>query len=84
MQDRTDSQLDVTGVCCPLPLMQIAKVCQGMSPGQTLTITGNDPLFEATIRDFCCTNGHTLLSIQEDEGRSKTIVIRMGVGSGHG
>ena len=38
-----DSRLDVTGVCCPLPLIQLAKTTRSLKTGQTLEITGNDP-----------------------------------------
>ncbi|MBF0217904.1 MAG: sulfurtransferase TusA family protein [Gammaproteobacteria bacterium] len=78
MASQADSQLDVTGVCCPLPLMQIAKIAQTLQPGETLQVTGNDPLFESTLRDFCACNHHTILSVSTDAKSSVSILIRIG------
>lgn len=37
-----DSSLDARGVCCPLPLIRIAKSVMNLKPGQTLEIIGNE------------------------------------------
>ncbi|NTV94439.1 MAG: sulfurtransferase TusA family protein [Thiobacillus sp.] len=72
------TQLDVCGVCCPLPLIQLAKAVQELAGGQLLEITGNDPIFEPTVRDYCQVNGHTVLEIRNDAERRVTILIRVG------
>ena len=47
MSKDADARLDVLGVCCPLPLIQLAKSVNNLKPGQTLEIIGNDPIFES-------------------------------------
>ncbi len=77
MATQTDSQLDVTGSCCPLPIMLLAKAVNRLSHGQTIEITGNDPIFEPSIRDFCKTNGHAVLEVKLDEKHIVSIIIRV-------
>jgi TusA-related sulfurtransferase len=73
-----DSRLDVTGVCCPLPLIQLAKTTRSLKTGQTLEITGNDPIFEPTIRDFCLANGHEVLEVTVGEKHYVSILLQIG------
>ena len=77
MPTDVDSRLDVTGVCCPLPLIQIAKSVNNLKSGQTLEVIGNDPIFESSIRDFCQANGHVVLEVTTSDNRSVTMLIRV-------
>ncbi len=70
--------LDVCGVCCPLPLIQLAKAVKGLEAGQTIEVIGNDPIFESSVRDFCHTNGHTILLVRPEDNRRTAMVIRIG------
>lgn len=78
MATDVDSRLDVSGACCPVPLIQLAKSVKNMTPGQTLEITGNDPIFESAVRDFCQANGHAVLEVTSGTNQSVTVLIRVG------
>jgi TusA-related sulfurtransferase len=65
-----DKEIDVVGKACPFPLIAVAKAVRDMQKGQTVRITGNDPLFESTIIDFCREGGHTV----QETGRNGKIV----------
>lgn len=78
MTENGDKQLDVRGVCCPLPLIQLAKAIKELKKGQTLKVTGNDPIFESSIRDYCQANGHEVLAVESEETQGVSILIRMG------
>ena len=43
----------VSGQSCPMPLIELAKAAKKMQPGEVLKITGDDPIFEVSVRDFC-------------------------------
>ena len=73
--ERDGKQLDVSGVCCPVPLIHLANAIQGMQAGETLLITGNDPVFETTVRDYCKANGHAVIDVQKGENRQVSIRI---------
>lgn len=73
-----DSHLDVCGVCCPMPIIRLAKSIRELKPGQTIEITGNDPIFESSVREFCRTNGHAVLDVTEADGRRVSVLIKAG------
>ncbi|MDD5249368.1 MAG: sulfurtransferase TusA family protein [Rhodocyclaceae bacterium] len=73
-----DLRLDVSGVCCPVPLIELAKSVRNLDAGQTLLITGNDPIFESSVRDFCLANGHAVVDVVAGARRSVSVLIRVG------
>ncbi len=73
-----DRELDVTGTCCPLPLIHLAEAIGEMQPQQVLRITGDDPIFESGVRDFCHAKGHEIVDVAR--GRAG-IAIRIRVTS---
>ena len=78
MPNKTDSYLDVSGVCCPVPLIELAKSVKDLKPGQTLEVVGNDPIFESSVRDFCLAHGHSVLEVTTGDNRSVSVVIKVG------
>ena len=44
-----DRVVDVTGKACPMPLVALAKEVRTMQAGQTVKITGNDPILTGKI-----------------------------------
>jgi TusA-related sulfurtransferase len=73
-----DFRLDVRGECCPLPLIQIAQSIRTLKRGQVLEISGNDPIFETSMRDFCRANGHDVLEVTPGGNHSVSMLIRVG------
>jgi TusA-related sulfurtransferase len=73
-----DARVDVCGVCCPLPLIQIAKAANRLAPGQVLEAVGNDPIYETSVRDYCQVNGHTILDVRTGSDSRVTILIQVG------
>ncbi|MDR3394413.1 MAG: sulfurtransferase TusA family protein [Parasulfuritortus sp.] len=78
MASKIEAHLDVCGVCCPLPLIQLAKAVKELDLGQTIEIIGNDPIFETSVRDFCQANGHTILDVRQGDNRKISILIQVG------
>lgn len=80
MPDKSDKAIDVTGVCCPVPLIELAKATKQLHPGQSLQVTGNDPIFETAVRDFCQTNGHQINEIKILDNNSVQVILTIGTG----
>lgn len=78
MADDGKVRVDVCGVCCPLPLIELAKAVKTLRPGQTFEIVGNDPIFESSVRDYCHANGHDVLDARPEDGRRVAMTIRVG------
>jgi TusA-related sulfurtransferase len=71
-----DKEIDVVGKACPIPLITVAKEVRVMQRGQRLRIIGNDPIFEATIIDFCREGGHRIEETSRDGKKvSVTFVV---------
>jgi len=71
-----DKDLDVVGKACPIPLITVAREVRTMKKGQLLRITGNDPIFEATILDFCREGGHEVRETSRD-GKKVSIIFEV-------
>lgn len=71
-----DRDIDVVGRACPMPLIALAREVRAMQAGQTLRITGNDPIFEPSVVEFCREGRHQVVETAR-EGRVVSIVIRI-------
>ncbi|WP_425070979.1 sulfurtransferase TusA family protein [Sagittula sp. S175] len=59
-------ELDALGLLCPLPVLKARKRLQALAPGDTLTVTTDDPAAIIDIPHFCNESGHTLVDSRED------------------
>jgi len=64
-----DSELDATGLNCPLPILRAKKAISAMDAGQTLRIIATDPGSVKDFEAFCKQTGNELLSSGEEEGK---------------
>lgn len=64
-----DSELDATGLNCPLPILRAKKAIAGLDNGQTLKITATDPGSVKDFEAFCKQTGNELLSSSEEGGK---------------
>ena len=63
-----DSELDATGLNCPLPILRAKKAISAMDAGQTLRIIATDPGSVKDFEAFCKQTGNELLASGESEG----------------
>lgn len=71
-----DKDIDVVGKACPIPLITVAKEVRNLQKGQLLRITGNDPLFEESILDFCREGAHEVQETSHD-GKKVSIIFKV-------
>ena len=64
-----DSELDASGLNCPLPILRAKKAISAMSAAQTLKITATDPGSVKDFEAFCKQTGNQLLSSGEEGGK---------------
>ena len=72
---RHDETLDTTGLLCPLPVLKAAKRLRGMSPGETLRMTADDPAAVIDVPHFCSEQGYILVWSEDADG-VQTYLIR--------
>ncbi len=57
-------KLDVSGLQCPGPMVQVKQAIDRMTSGQVLEVTATDPGFAADIPMWCSRTGNTLLEVK--------------------
>ena len=64
-----DTELDASGLNCPLPILRAKKTLSGMEAGQILHVIATDP---GSIKDFDAfakQTGNELMESKEDGGK---------------
>ena len=62
-----DTELDLSGLKCPMPLLKAKQALNAMNPGELLRITATDP---GSVRDFevfSQQSGHVLLAASTEQ-----------------
>ena len=68
MSDFT-SELDASGLNCPLPILRAKKAINALELGEILKIVATDPGSVKDFEAFCKQTGNELLSSAEEEGK---------------
>jgi tRNA 2-thiouridine synthesizing protein A len=64
-----DSELDASGLNCPLPILRAKKAINALEAGQTLRIIATDPGSVKDFEAFCKQTGNELVSSGEEDGK---------------
>jgi tRNA 2-thiouridine synthesizing protein A len=64
-----DSELDASGLNCPLPILRAKKAIAALDAGQTLRIIATDPGSVKDFEAFCKQTGNELKSSGEENGK---------------
>ena len=67
----TKTNLDATGLLCPLPVLKLRKHLKSMKIGDVVAVLADDPAAAIDIPHFCNETGHTLIS-QKSTGSCTT------------
>ena len=71
-----DSELDLRGLKCPMPILQTKKALAKMQSGAIIKVLATDAGAPADFVAFCKYTGHQLLESSELEGVFTLIVKR--------
>lgn len=64
-----DSELDASGLNCPLPILRAKKAISALQSGQVLKIIATDPGSVKDFEAFCKQTGNELVSSGEENGK---------------
>lgn len=62
-----DTELDVTGLQCPMPLLKAKLSLNGMATGQVLKVVATDPGSERDFHAFVEQSRHAILAFEKDD-----------------
>lgn len=60
--------IDVCGLCCPGPLVQVKVSIEDLKVGQILKVTSSDPGFYEDIKAWCEKSNNVLIDLNKDKG----------------
>jgi NADPH-dependent 2,4-dienoyl-CoA reductase/sulfur reductase-like enzyme/peroxiredoxin family protein/rhodanese-related sulfurtransferase/TusA-related sulfurtransferase len=63
------TKLDVSGMCCPEPLMKAGQKLETLAPGDLLEVTATDIGFANDMAAWCRSTQNELISIDRHDGR---------------
>lgn len=69
-----DKSLDVCGLCCPGPLIQVKATLDQLHDGQILKVTASDPGFYEDIKSWCVKTNNELVSIGKNKGIIQALI----------
>ena len=64
-----DTEIDTSGLQCPLPILRAKKALNAMESGQVLRVITTDPGAERDFQAFAVQTGNALLTQQMDGQR---------------
>jgi tRNA 2-thiouridine synthesizing protein A len=64
-----DSELNATGLSCPLPILRAKKAITDLDSGKVMKIIATDPGSVKDFDAFCRTTGHELVEREEAQGQ---------------
>ncbi|MDF3608000.1 sulfurtransferase TusA family protein [Paracoccus sp. DMF-8] len=70
--------IDARGLLCPLPVLRLRKVLNGLEPGAEVTLIATDPAAEIDVPHFCHQSGHEWLGAGAGDGNSRAYRVRRG------
>ncbi len=71
---KSNLQIDTSGKCCPMPMVETNKAMKGLNAGDVLEIIATDPATQQDIPSWCERQGHQLL---ESEHQAQNYIYRI-------
>lgn len=74
--ESSDTELDVRGLKCPLPILRAKKILASMLPGQMLKVLATDPSTVKDFEAFTRQTGHLLINSTIGENNDFIFILR--------
>ena len=72
----SDTQLDVKGMNCPLPVLRANRALRTMAAGERLRVLATDRAAVGDFQSYCQETGHALLAWSEEAGIFSFLIRR--------
>ena len=64
---------DLSGMRCPMPIVELNRIITAMSDDEQFTVTADDPAFALDVAAWCRRTGHEL--VDSDTGSGQTVAV---------
>ena len=62
------TEIDATGLTCPLPVLRLQKILRDMAAGARVTLLATDPMAAVDVPHFYQEQGHRLIAQSTQAG----------------
>ena len=62
------TEIDATGLTCPLPVLRLQKILRDMAAGARVTLLATDQMAAIDVPHFCQEQGHRLIAQSTQAG----------------
>ncbi|MDH5472978.1 MAG: sulfurtransferase TusA family protein [Gammaproteobacteria bacterium] len=73
---KASKHISVIGDSCPIPLIRITQAFNDIAKGDILSVTGDDPMFESSICDYCEANNLEVVDVIKRGKHEVNVLIR--------
>jgi len=65
----TLKEIDLTGLKCPMPIVELTKLLKQLLPGESFNVVADDPAFCLDVEAWCRKTGNSLLQLDSSSER---------------
>jgi len=73
----TERKIDLTGLKCPMPIVQLSKLMKEIGEGEEFTATADDPAFCLDVESWCNKTGHELVRLENSSKQLVAVIRKM-------
>ena len=70
--------LNLVGLKCPSPIVELNRAIKSMVAGEALTATADDPAFQLDVQAWCKRTGHLLVQLEQNSGKLTALIKKAG------
>ncbi len=69
-----EREIDLTGLKCPMPIVQLNKLMKQLEGGDEFTAVADDPAFCLDVEAWCNKTGNELLRFENSDKRLVAVI----------
>ncbi len=69
-----EREIDLTGLKCPMPIVQLNRLMKQLEGGDEFTAVADDPAFCLDVEAWCNKTGNELLRFENSEKRLVAVI----------
>ena len=76
------SEIDATGLTCPMPVLRLQKTLRDKAQGARVTLLASDPMAAIDVPHFLNEHGHKLISRDQEDGPGDIQILKFEIEKG--
>ena len=76
------SEIDATGLTCPMPVLRLQKALRDKAQGARVTLLASDPMAAIDVPHFLNENGHKLIARDQEDGPGDMQILKFEIEKG--